>query len=170
MKLVLVEDRLEQVARIVEPSLLDHIEKILIYQSKRAYETSAQRYRKEPFFEKLQRVDSWDIYETLDQLYEAKDETGEPRYVFLFDLCLEDEQVPFDDKLSVIFINNKESNKQAGRRCFIYTTFERMQQDLQSNFNMYMVNTDLNQKNFLLYRKNPLLCKALTLNPDAEGD
>ena len=57
MKLVLVEDRLDRVARVV-PGLLDRIEKIIIYQSEREFEVSTRQYRKEPFFEKLQRVDA----------------------------------------------------------------------------------------------------------------
>lgn len=167
MKLVLVEDRLDRVARIV-PSLLDRIEKIVIYQSEREFETSTRQYRKEPFFEKLQRVDAWNIYETLDRLYGACDEAGQPENILLFDLCLEDEQVAFLEKLSVIYIKNKEGSKETGWRCFIYTTFDRMQQQLYSSFKERVVNTDLSQKNFLLYKKNTLLCKALSLNFEGE--
>lgn len=163
MKLVLVEDRLDRVMRIV-PSLLDSIERIIIYQSERQFEASKRQYRKEPFFEKLQRVDAWSIYETLDQLYEACDEVGQPRNVLLFDLCLEDERVAFLDKLSVIYIKSKESTEGTEGRCFIYTTFDRMQQELRSNFKKHVVETDLSQENFLLYKKNALLCEALLLS------
>lgn len=160
MKLVLVEDRLDRVARIV-PGLLDSIEKIIIYQSEREFEASIRPYRKEPFFEKLQRVDAWSIYETLDQLYGARDESGQPKNVFLFDLCLEDEQVAFSEKLSVIYIKSKGD----GGRCFIYTTFDRMLPQLHSTFQSYVVETDLGQEgNFLLFRQNLLLCEALSLN------
>ena len=168
MKFVLVEDRLDRVARVV-PGLLDRIEKIIIYQSEREFEVSTRQYRKEPFFEKLQRVDAWSIYETLDQLYEARDEAGLPQNVFLFDLCLEDEQVAFSEKLSVIYIKSKEDSARPGCRCFIYTTFDRMQQLLHSAFQSYVVETDLGQEeNFLLYKKNALLCEALSLNAGEE--
>lgn len=165
MKLVLVEDRLDRVVRVA-PSLLDSIEKIVIYQSEREFETTARQYRKEPFFEKLQRVDAWDIYEVLDRLYDACDETGQPENILLFDLCLEDEQVMFLEKLSVIYIKNKEDGMETGWRCFIYTTFDRMQQQLYNSFKERVVNTDLSRENFLLYKKNALLCQALSLNPE----
>ena len=42
MKLVLVEDRLDRVARVV-PGLLDRIEKIIIYQSEREFEVSTRQ-------------------------------------------------------------------------------------------------------------------------------
>lgn len=169
MKLVLVEDRLDRVMRIV-PSLLDSIEKIIIYQSERQFEASTRQYRREPFFEKLQRVDAWSIYETLDQLYGACDEAGQPKNVFLFDLCLEDEQVAFPEKLSVIYIKSKESSEGPRCRCFIYTTFDRMQQQLHNSFKKYVVETDLGQEgNFLLYKKNTLLCKALSLDVRVGG-
>lgn len=164
MKLVLVEDRLDRVARVV-PGLLDNIGKIIIYQSEREFEASIRSYRKEPFFEKLQRVDAWSIYETLDQLYEARDEAGQPKNILLFDLCLEDEQVAFSEKLSVIYIKSKEDSGEPGGRCFIYTTFDRMLPQLHSTFQSYVVETDLGQEgNFLLFRQNPLLCEALSLN------
>ena len=168
MKLVLVEDRLDRVARVV-PGLLDSIEKIIIYQSEREFEASIRPYRKEPFSKKLQRADAWSIYETLDQLYEACDEAGQPENVLLFDLCLEDEQVAFSEKLSVIYIKSKEDSRGLGCRCFIYTTFDRMQQQLHSTFQSYVVETDLGQEgNFLLYKKNALLCEALSLNAEGE--
>lgn len=166
MKLVLVEDRLDRVARIA-PGLLDSIGKIIIYQSEREFEASTRQYRKEPFYEKLQRADAWDIYETLDRLYEARDEAGQPENVFLFDLCLEDEQVPFPEKLSVIYIKSKEDGIQAGWRCFIYTTFDRMQQQLYDSFHERVVSTDLSQENFLLYQMNDLFCGML---PPAAGE
>lgn len=164
MKIVLVEDRLDRVARIV-PGLLDSIEKIIIYQSEREFEASTRPYRKEPFFKKLQRVDAWSIYETLDQLYEARNESGQYENVFLFDLCLEDEQVAFSEKLSVIYIQSKENSQESGGRCFIYTTFDRMLPQLLKKFQLYVVKTDLGQEgNFLLIEQNALLCKMLSLN------
>lgn len=168
MKLVLVEDRLDRVAQVV-PGLLDSIGKIVIYQSEREFEASIRPYRKEPFFEKLQRVDAWSIYETLDQLYAARDEAGQPENAFLFDLCLEDEQVAFPEKLSVIYIKSKQNSNEPGGRCFIYTTFDRMRQQLRSTFQSYVVNTDLGQEgNFLRYKENALLCEALSLNTEGE--
>lgn len=165
MKLVLIEDRLDRVVRIV-PSLLDSIERIVIYQSEREFETSTRQYRKEPFFNKLQRVDAWNIYDTLDHLYDACDETGQPENILLFDLCLEDEQVAFLEKLSVIYIKSKEDGRETGWRCFIYTTFDRMQPQLYNSFKERVVDTDLSQENFLLYKKNTLFCGALSLSPE----
>jgi len=168
MKIVIVEDRLDRVARIVS-GLMDHVGKIIIYQSERDFEKSIRPYRKEAFYEKLQRVDAWDMYETLDEMYDARDGAGQPVNLFLFDLCLEDEQVAFSEKLSVIYISSKESDEKTAPRCFIYTTFDRMQQKLDERFKERVVNTDLSQENFLLYKKNPLLCRALSLEPEAEG-
>lgn len=169
MKLVIVEDRLDRVARIVS-GLLDKIEKIIIYQSKQDFENSSQKYAGTAFWGKVQRVDAWDMYDVLSGLYEAVDAEGNPRNILLFDLCLEDERVAFEEKLSVSYIRLIEPAPVEQPRCFVYTTFDRMQQELDQEFGTRVIHTDLSQNNFLLYQNNTFLCEALAINAEGEQD
>lgn len=162
MKLVIIEDRLDRVARIA-PDLEERIEKIIIYQTKHQFERLKADYEAAEFFQKVEQKEVWDIYETLYELYSAVDDAQQPQNILLFDLCLEDDRVTFQEKLSVAFIRNVNDAAATPPRCFIYTTFDRMQQDLNKYFNGQVIKTDLSRPKFLLYQRNPHFCQALGL-------
>lgn len=159
MKLVIVEKQWDRVERIY-PGLSDKIERIIVCQTEVDFTRSIHTYRHSPFIGKITREYPLNMGDLLD-MYEKKDEFGRPRYVFLFNMCPEDEHVPFGKRFAVDYIGKKEESAEQPR-CFVYTTCEQMQQKLNSRFKARVVNTDLGQDHFLLWADNPLLCKALS--------
>ena len=158
MKLVLVEVRLDRVA-LIAPELQHQIEHVIIYQTSADFEKQIRQYSNCSFKEKIRRVDIFNIFSVLDELYAMKDRQGSFEYAFLFNLCLENYCVPISEKISTMFIQSKSTD--GNSRCFVYNTVDRMQSEFEDAFLDQVILTDFTQKNFLRYKENKKFCEAL---------